>query len=67
MKREKDLHPVKRFVLPILSLVGVVVMVIASIASHGIKNLYYLVVFAVIMGLGALFMWYNNRKLKKNG
>lgn len=66
MKREKDLHPVKRFVLPILSLVGVVVMVIASIASHGIKNLYYLVVFAVIMALGALFMRYNNRKLKKN-
>lgn len=62
MIKEKDVHPVKRFVLPILSCVGVVVMVIASIVSHKMANLYYLAVFAVIMAIGAIFFYYNRKK-----
>lgn len=62
MIKEKGVHPFKRFVLPILSCVGVVVMVIASIVSHKMANLYYLVVFAVIMAIGAIF--YFNKKKK---
>jgi hypothetical protein len=30
-------------------------MIIASIASHGMGCLWYLIVFAVIMGIGACF------------
>ena len=44
----------RRFVLPILALCGSVFMVIASIFSHGIGCLWYLIVFAVIMAVGAL-------------
>jgi len=55
MIKSKELHPVKRFVLPILSIVGTVILVIASIDSHGMGNVWYLIVFAVIMAIGALF------------
>ena len=51
---EKDIHPIKRFALPILSCIGVVIMVIASIASHGEKIWYYLVLFAAVMLSGVL-------------
>jgi len=51
----KDVHPFKRFVLPVLSMGGVAILVIASIVSHKMSNLYYLAVFAVIMALGAFF------------
>ena len=66
MIKEKDIHPFKRFVLPILSCVGVVVMVIASIVSHKMANLYYLVVFAVIMAIGAAFYYFNKKKAVAN-
>jgi APA family basic amino acid/polyamine antiporter len=56
MIKEKEMHPVKRFVLPTLSIVGALVMTAASILRHGMANLYYLVVFAVIMGVGFFFM-----------
>lgn len=57
MIKEKELHPVKRFVLPGLSVIGVAVIVIASILKHGMANLWYLIVFAAIMGLGAIFYY----------
>jgi APA family basic amino acid/polyamine antiporter len=56
MIKEKGMHPLKRFVLPTLSIVGALVMTAASILRHGMANLYYLVVFAVIMGVGFFFM-----------
>ena len=61
MIKEKDLHPVKRFVFPSLSLVGVVIFVVASIVSHKMGNLYYLAVFAVAMLIGALFCRRNGK------
>lgn len=62
MIKEKNLHPVKRFVLPILSIIGVGVIVAASILSHGIANVWYLIVFAVIMGIGALVKYFTDKK-----
>lgn len=64
MKKEKDINPFKRFVLPILSLVGICVIVYASIKSHGMGNLWYLIVFAIIMLLGFCVMKYNEKKIK---
>ncbi len=65
MIKEKDVHPFKRFVLPILSLFGIGVIVYASIRSHGMDNVWYLIVFAVIMLLGAAVMVYNEKQSKK--
>lgn len=70
MRKEKGLSPLKRFVLPGLGVVGSLFMVIAAIYSHGYlpyiaakENgtfscpvLFYLIVFAVIMGLGLVMM-----------
>jgi APA family basic amino acid/polyamine antiporter len=62
MIKEKDMHPVKRFVLPILSIIGTGVMVVASIFRHGIANVWYLIVFAIFMGIGALVLYFNEKK-----
>ena len=62
MVKEKDISPFRRFVLPILSMVGVGIIVYASIKSHGIANLWYLIVFAVIMLAGAVVLKLNEKK-----
>ena len=54
MKKATDLKAGKRFVLPALAICGSVFMVIAAIVAHGISSFYYLIVFAVIMALGAI-------------
>ena len=54
MRKEKDQPLLRRFVLPILALCGSVFMVIACIIGHGIACLWYLIVFGVIMIIGAL-------------
>ena len=54
MRKEKDQHPVKRFLFPALALCSSVFMMVACVFSHGTDCLWYLIVFAVIMGLGAL-------------
>lgn len=68
MVKEKELGFVKRFLLPILALLACVFMVFAAIYAHGITPylaakeagnfafpvLFYLIVFAVIMLIGAL-------------
>ena len=54
-KKSKELHPVKRFVLPALSTIGAGIVVAASIVSHGIENVWYLILFTAIMGIGAIF------------
>ncbi len=70
MIKEKGLSAIKRFVLPGLGIIGSLFMVIAAIYSHGYlpyiaakENgtfscpvLFYLIVFAVIMGAGLLVM-----------
>ena len=73
----KDLHPVKRFVLPVLGLIGASFMTFAAIYSHGYipyitakENgtfscpiLFYLITFAVIMLIGFLLMKPKEKKL----
>ena len=67
MIKEQDLHPVKRFVFPLLSIAGAAVMVVASIVSHKEGNLYYLVVFGAIMLLGYVVLKINERAAAKRG
>lgn len=52
MIKEKELNPFKRFVLPILSLAGIGVIIYASISKHKMGNVWYLIVFAIIMLVG---------------
>lgn len=52
MIKEKELNPFKRFVLPILSLAGIGVIIYASISKHKMGNVWYLIVFALIMLVG---------------
>ena len=54
MRKEKDQNTLRRFVLPILALCGSVFMVIASIFSHRMGCVWYLIVFAVMMVIGGL-------------
>ena len=77
MRKEKTLPAVKRFVLPTLGLIGSAFMVFAALYSHGYTPyvtakaeggfscpvLFYLIVFAVIMSIGAILM--NPKKAKK--
>lgn len=78
VRKEKELSFIKRFLLPSLGIIGSAFMVIAAFYSHGYAPyiaakeagegfscpvLFYLIVFAVIMGIGRLFM---TPKQKKN-
>ncbi len=56
MKKEKTLGAVQRFVLPVLAFLGSCFMVYACIVRHKMGNVWYLIVFAVVMAIGALFM-----------
>lgn len=74
MKKEKDMGVFKRFVLPVIAIIACAFMVFAAVYAHGITPylaakaeghfsfpvLFYLIIFAVIMILGAVF-----RKPKK--
>lgn len=64
MIKEKEMPVFKRFVLPILSIIGSCVIIAASIFRHGIANVYYLIMFAIIMLLGALVDYLNTKKRK---
>ncbi len=55
MRKETNLHPVKRFVMPTLAIASCIFMVIAAIVAHGMGVVWYLAVFALIMLLGAPF------------
>lgn len=55
MVKEKTLHPVKRFVFPILSIISSIFMMSAAVIAHGVGVAYYLAIFAVIMVIGGFF------------
>lgn len=75
MKKEKDMGVFKRFVLPIMSLLACLFMVFAAVYAHGITPylaakangsfsfpvLFYLILFAVIIILGAIFKKSNDK------
>ena len=62
MIKERGEHPFKRFVLPSLSIIGSLTMVAASVFRHGMGNVYYLIIFTLIMGAGMLTMYINKRR-----
>ena len=62
MRKEKDQPILRRFILPSLALCGSIFMVIASIFSHRMGCVWYLIVFAVIMILGGIIDWRRKRK-----
>lgn len=77
MKKEKELSTFKRFILPILAIVACLIMVFAAVYAHGIlpyRNseeftfpvIFYLIVFAVIMGIGVIFDVLKTKKEKKD-
>ena len=61
MRKANDETPMRRFVIPALAIVGSLFMVYACIVGHKLANLWYLIVFAVIMFIGYLF---RNKSLK---
>ncbi len=77
MIKEKEEGVLKRFVLPAVSILACLFMVFAAVYAHGITPylaaraegkfafpvLFYLIVFAVIMGIGAIL----RKPVKKNG
>lgn len=54
MRKEKQENPLRRFIMPTLSILGSLFMILACILSHGMACVWYLIVFAVIMALGLL-------------
>ena len=59
MRKEKTVPVLRRFIIPGLAICGSVFMVVASIVSHKIGCVWYLIVFSVIMAIGGLV---NKRK-----
>ena len=53
-KERKELGIFKGIILPILALISSGFMVFSAIYSHGIKVVYYLIVYVIIMGIGIL-------------
>ena len=54
MRKEKDQNFLRRFLMPGLSLCGCLFMMFASVRAHKMDCLWYLIVYAVIMAIGAL-------------
>ncbi len=78
MIRERGVHPVKRFLLPSLAILGSSVMIFATVFAHGVTPylaaasegrfsfplLFYFIVFLLWMLLGALPLLLEKRKQK---
>lgn len=64
IKKEKELSTFKRFVMPILSLAGCVFMIIAACFAHKMAVVAYLIIFAVVMVIGA-FVINKDKSLNK--
>jgi APA family basic amino acid/polyamine antiporter len=59
MRKEKEENVLRRFVMPSLAICGSVFMVVACVLSHKMGCVWYLIVFAVVMALGA---WIDRKK-----
>ena len=65
MIKEKELGVFKRFVLPCLSILGIAVIITASILKHGMGNVWYLIVFGAIMLVGFAVLRVNQSHSEK--
>ena len=59
IKNQTGESTLRRYVLPVLAMIGSVFMVIACLLGHKMGNFWYLIIFAVVMAVG-------NRFYKKN-
>lgn len=80
MIKAKDVHPVKRFVLPAFAVIGSCFMIFAAIYAHGYEPymvaaekgsfacpiVAYIIVFAAIMAVGAIFAKKKEEKQPKH-
>lgn len=64
MIKGKELNFFRRFVMPLLSFGGAGLFIYAAIEKHRIKNVGFIIVFAVIMLIGAIC--YNPKSKKKS-
>lgn len=55
MVKSKDEKPLRRFVLPVLSVIGSLFMITACIVAHKWANLWFIILFLVIMLIGSFF------------
>ncbi|MBQ2910885.1 MAG: APC family permease, partial [Clostridia bacterium] len=61
MRKEKSENVIKRYVLPVLAVIGSLFMMLACVLSHKMGVLWYMIVFVIIMAAGG----YINSKNKK--
>ncbi len=54
IRQAKDETPMRRFVIPILAIIGSLFMILACLIGHRMENFWYIIVFAVIMLIGKL-------------
>lgn len=64
MRREKEMSPFKRTVMPLLATASCVFMVVAACMAHKMAVVYYLIVFVIIMLAGMFFMPKTGSELK---
>ena len=60
MKKEKDLHPIKRFFVPTLSIIGCLFMVVALVVSHGWMPTFAFIIIAGVIMLSSIFFYKKN-------
>ena len=65
MRKAKDETTMRRYVIPILAIIGSLFMVYACLVGHKMENFWYLIVFAVIMLIGKLANVGKKRKSRK--
>ena len=54
MVKNKDESALRRCILPSLAICSALFMIFASIIGHGMANVWYFIVFTVIMAIGAI-------------
>jgi len=59
--KETTLGTFNRIIAPLAAIVGSMVFGVAIVYNHGIRVLWYLLIFAVIMGIGALTMLHKSK------
>ena len=55
MVKIRDVGFVKRFVIPIFAIAGSIFMIFSCIWAHGMANVWFLLLTAVVMVIGAFF------------
>ncbi len=64
MIREKNEPPLKRFVIPALAIIGSAFMALACVLAHKMAVIWYLIIFAIIMVIGAIVNRKNEQRQK---